>query len=103
MPTPPQNAQKSILSMLLSAPSDLHIAWKSSNQADWAAELDQLNFSPAARTAALETMQQHKANIADFVRVATLVKDKPWAGGEPHPERATAIKLVADARAQDGE
>jgi hypothetical protein len=99
-----QNYQKSVLSMLLAAPSFLHMQWRDSNDENvWTAELNRLEFSAQARESALATMRTHKPSIDAFKSTALLLMNEPWSGGEPHPEPPTDRDLVREARRLDGE
>jgi hypothetical protein len=93
--------QQAGVAMLLSAPSTLHKLWKENNEGGYKAELARLGLTDEAKSEALKSMADLRANV-EFIHATSIVlKDKMWAGSEPHPTDADAVKIMAALRRLD--
>ena len=93
--------QQAGVAMLLAAPSTLHKEWNENNEKGFTAELDRLGLTEEAKTEALKSMADLRANV-EFIHATSIVlKDKMWAGSEPHPTATDALKLMTALRRLD--
>jgi hypothetical protein len=85
--------------LLLTAPTDLLIAWSNSQTAREGkvaveAELKKLNFSEEARESIRDVTQQHWGIRKVFKGVADGVGAALYSGSEPHPELAQLNVMI---------
>ena len=93
--------QQAGVAMLLAAPSTLHKAWNENDEDGYKAELERLGLTDEAKTEALKSMADLRANV-EFIHATSIVlKDKMWAGSEPHPTDIDAAKIMAALRRLD--
>jgi hypothetical protein len=93
--------QQAGVAMLLAAPSTLHKMWNENNEEAYTAELNRLGLTEEAKVEALKSMADLRANV-EFIHATSIVlKDKMWAGSEPHPTDVDAVKIMAALRRLD--
>jgi hypothetical protein len=93
--------QQAGVAMLLAAPSSLHKVWKENNEKGFEAELERLGLTEEAKVEALKSMADLRANV-EFIHATSIVlRDKMWAGSEPHPTDSDAVKIMAALRRLD--
>ena len=85
--------------LLLSSPSRLNRAWTKSNDGEMSAkvelELQELPLSTEANEYARKLMFEKLADKRDvFGKVADLMRDFLYSGGEPHPDRDRATMII---------
>ena len=93
--------QQAGVAMLLAAPSTLHKTWNENDEAALKAELDRLELSEEAKGKALESMADLRVNAELIHTTSIILKDKMWAGSEPHPTDGDALKIMAALRRLD--
>jgi len=93
--------QQAGVAMLLAAPSTLHKEWNENNEEGFTAELNRLGLTEEAKAEALKSMADLRANV-EFIHATSIVlKDKMWAGSEPHPTDTDALKIMTALRRLD--
>jgi hypothetical protein len=93
--------QQAGVAMLLAAPSTLHRVWKENDEPAFTAELDRLGLTEEAKAEALKSMADLRDNV-EFIHATSLVlRDKMWAGSEPHPTDVDAAKIMTAMRRLD--